>query len=596
MAPSIGKLICNNRDALHQRDVDTATMMEVIVRRRNDSTTDSEDSNSSKTDHQKEILEIAEAIRELAVKLQTRRERFNATEVNPQLNVSLTRSLEHIQKSIIYTPKNHSKKNDSVDQQNLLDAYSRLQSSQDDEWLIDIATPKAGNLSLLEEKTPLHSNISKNQTKTNRNRLAPLNGVPCTPYPLTSNKPVPKSDTMKPSFFIDNSLVILRNELAKAKTAEYQDDNHSITKKKHPSSTRNERSINRSRSELEHFASPKEKHTNLIIDATNKSLEKIRSLSTGRAALHGKQIINRLLRREISDDNTDDKTLTATSSDSTHESMPLSRSDKCTTILSDAKLDIVVNRHYNSLRKTVENDRVLDQRQNERNHIFQRSGTPKNQTGEQKTNINPRQSRSTTPFRSLQQSQPRQPMTIDASMSNVSTTSGYITCNSNQRPIKYRTIKNSSEKGFEIFMPGGVTTTEKDIRTVRADICSSDHLSRSRTRDSVGRAAMSQRLQHHQKSIREKMRKDLNVTTDLRDDLDLFPAEKISKTITTKSTSTNTDSTRAINMRNDKIMNDASTNSISSIHSYATSSGDANTTTAVNKRSTSTTRRTIIRE
>jgi hypothetical protein len=593
MAPIIGKLICNNRDALQQRDEDTATMMEMIGRKRNDRTFDSEDiNNHNKADHQEEILEIAEAIRELAVKLQTRRERCSATESNPQLNASLTRSLEHIQKSIIHTPKHGNKKNDI--QQSLLDAYSRLQSSQDDDWLIDIVTPKAGNLSLLEEKTPLHSNISRNQTKTSKDRLASYNAMHRNPYPLTSKKPVPKIDTVQPRYSIDDSLTTLRNELSKAKTVESHSDDSSLPKKKHPFSARNQRSISRSRNESERSSSPKERHTNLIIDVTTKSLGKIRSLSTGRAAQHGKQMINRILRRETPDDNTDEKTLTATSSDSTHESHPLSRREKGAAAFSDAKLDLVAQQHRNYVLKAVEKDGGLDQRQNESNRIFRRSGTPKNQAVEQHTANQQRQSRSTTPFRSLQPSQPRQPMTIDASMSNISMTSGYIASNTDHCPMKYRTVRNNSAKGFEIFMPDGGSTAKTHIKTEQSDRCSLDK--QSRTRDSIDRVAISQRLQQHQKSIKEKMRKDLIVTTDLRDNHDTVP-DKLSKANTTKSTSTNIDSTRAIILRHDKIMND---NSVSSIHSSTTSMGDANSTIAVKKRTSYATqtkpRRTIIRE
>ena len=61
MAPSLGKLICNNKDALNQRDEDTATMLEMILQKRNDSILDSEHHNHTKTTHQEEILEIAEA-------------------------------------------------------------------------------------------------------------------------------------------------------------------------------------------------------------------------------------------------------------------------------------------------------------------------------------------------------------------------------------------------------------------------------------------------------------------------------------------------------------------------------------------------------
>ena len=601
MAPSLGKLICNNKDALHQRDEDTATMMEMILQKRNDSILDSERHNHTKTTHQEEILEIAEAIRELAVKLQTRRERFNGMESNPELNASLTRSLEHIQKSIVPTSRNVHKKEASVlVQQNLLDSYSRLKSSQDEEWLIDIVTPKAGNLSLLEEKTPLHSNISRNLHSLKKDRLVPNtgSGMYRTPYPLTSNKPVAVSDTTQPRCIIDNSLVTLRNELAKAKTMEYHNENHIVKKKQHHFSTKNQRSVSRPRNDTSQSLN----RTNLIIDATSKPFGKIRSLSTGRAAQHGKQIINRILRRETLEDNTDEKTLTATSSDSTHESMPLSRRDTSTTTTqSDAKTDIIVNRHHKSIRRAVvESDSALDQRQTERNHIFRRSSTPKKHVTEQTTSINnQRQIRPTTPFRSLQPSQPRRQMTIDASMSNVSMTSGYIASDTDQHPIKDRTVKHHSEKGFEIFKPEGAKKHTHIDRTARSSSSENQNRSRDRT---IDRVAISQRLQHHQNSIKEKIRKDLNVTTtDLGGD---STAGKISiNTTTIKSTtsSTNIDSTRAIIMRHDTIMNDITTKSTTSSRdsSNSSSTGDANTTTAVKKRSSTAhtkPRRTIIRE
>lgn len=594
MAPTIGKLICNNRDALHQRDEDTAAMMKLIIQKRNDNMLESdaihEDNSSTQSTHQEEILEIAEAIRELAAKLQIRREGLPFTQSNRQLNASLTRSLEHIQKSILHTPKEDNKKSDSLAQKNLLDAYSRLKSSQDEEWLLDIVTPKAGNLTLLEEKTPLHSNISRNKPAKMKDRVVPHTGVHRNPYPLTSNKPVPKIDT------ISDSLATLRNELAKAKTMESDNDNHKINIKKHPFSTKNQRSLSRSRTEASlERSSSNGRHTNLFIDATSKSIGKIRSLSTGRAAQHGKQIINRILRREPQDDDADEKTLTAASSDSTHEPVPVSRREKDTTT-TDLKVDIIVNRHHKSAQNGAKNDDELDYRKSEKNHIFRRSGTPRRVV--ERSASNQRQNRPTTPFRSTQPSRARQPIKIDASMSNVSMTSAYLASDTAQCPMKYRSIKNNAEKGFEIVMPDE-STPKIDVKSDVQSIRSSRTDSESRTSHIIDRTAISQRLQHHQKYIKEKIRKDLNVTTDLRDDHDsVFDKVSTTKTTTTKSECTNIDSTRAVLMRDDKIMNDRQTSSTSSHYSSSTSSSDTNTTTAVKKRTTQTTKakRSIIRE
>ena len=568
---------------MHQRDEDTTTMMEMIMRKRNESIAESEtfreeiNASNAQPNDQEEILEIAEAIRELAAKLQLRRERCNTMESSPQLNSSLNRSLELIKGSIVSKPVSPQTKSKASDKHHSLDAYSRLKFSDDDKWRSDVATPKAGNLSMLEEKTPLHSNVS--QSNLNRDRLVPYKGMCSKPYPLTSNKPIRKVEATQPVCSIDDSLAILRNELTKSKVMEYHNDNHSVIKKKHPFSTKSQRSSSRSKTDTNHDfgkSAPKLNSTNLNFDTTVKTFGKFRSLSAGRATQQGKQMINRILGRETQEDDADDKTLTATSSDSTHEPLPTTRRGKYTTLPDDAKLDIIVNHHYNSLRKATNSDRAKDHRQGGTDHHLQRSSSP-NRTTKQNSK-NKEQIRPITPFRSGQTSRARQSMTIDASISNASTTSGYLA----HRPP----MNSSSEKGFEIVVLDGVKPKMK----------SSSNDNDSRAGSNIDRAAISQRLQHHQKSIMDKLRKDLSVTTDLRDDYDSVSDQMSTTATAAKYTKTNTDSTRATIMSDDKRMNDISSKSISSSHS-SSSPGNTNTAVVTKKRVMATKqRRSIIRE
>jgi hypothetical protein len=548
MAPSVGKLICNNRDASHQRDEDTASMMEMISRKRNGTivpveTNRPEAAHALRVQEQEEFLKIAETIRELAAKLEVHRELFNSSESNQEVNASLNRTLEQIQKSISYATDSTTRSTHGLSK-SLLASTTPFTARQDDEWLIDIVTPKAGNVTLTDEKTPLHSNRTRHHQIVGHGKAVSknANGAYRHPYPSSSNKRVPAKN-MPPqnqkdsnAFMIDDktplhsnrsrqqqfngysvylpsqnstqnalsaqssvneALANLRIELSKSKSMEHL--NTKLTPKNRPFSTRNQRSKSQGRSMASRsFEEVEQKvgHSNVVLEAAGKSMEKLRALSTGRAVQQGRQIVNRILRRENQEDEIE-KTLTATSSDSTHDPIPLSRQSKNSTV-SDAKLDLVVNRHYKSSRNDPHSESALNRRGNKEGSISrkwdkdQSLGTNRTSTG---TAIH----------------ENKRPITIDVSMSSASTTSAYLPSNTANGPIKYRTILNQPEKGFELFMPDGITpvTNSKTVQSIQRD----GRENHNRI-SSIDRVAISQRLQHHQRSIKERIRKDLSISTD----------------------------------------------------------------------------------
>jgi hypothetical protein len=352
MAPIIGKLICNNKNVIEQRDEDTAAMMDMILRKRSGDVVESSNMSLGNvgTSSHNEMLEIAETIRELAIKLQIQRERCNAAEVNLKLNDSLTRSLDHIQKSIIHKPGDDNKEVYPLVQEKSAGANKTLKTNQEGERFVDIDTPKAGNLSMRGAKTPLHSNLSRHQQRVRKDETIPSNGVYPNPYPLTSKNVSPTKIIAQSQITIDESLVNLRVKLARAKTMEFHNENHKATMcPQSPMSTKNQRSVSRSRVEGFYIFQSNEKEglPSTFYETSNKPLQKLRSLSTGRAAQHGIQFINRFLQRREDQDDTVGKSLTSSSSDSMQEPVALAGSRKHSTV-SDESINLVVNRHCKS--------------------------------------------------------------------------------------------------------------------------------------------------------------------------------------------------------------------------------------------------------
>jgi hypothetical protein len=148
----------------------------------------------------------------------------------------------------------------------------------------------------------------------------------------------------------------------------------------------------------------------------------------------------------------------------------------------------------------------LDDRCNDKDWKFRRSDTPTHRDSNSRRGTQNQKSRPTTPFKSTQRTE------ILPSMSNASVTSAYLSSNGEQGPMKYRSIRNESEKGFEIFISD--RTTSKMVSNSTND------------KQIVNRTALSQRIQQQKKSIKQ-IRKDLNVTTDHRWDANTSNTETV---------------------------------------------------------------------
>jgi hypothetical protein len=563
MAPNIGKLLCNNKDAAQQRDDDTSAMMESILRKRNATTVaivDAEEIITNKAASNDTMLEIAETIRDLAVKLQIQQERCHNSASSSQLNSSLNRSFSEVQKTIAQNSANESNQIDTLIHQHLHDALSNLKLCQEKERFVDIATPKAGNLSSADEKTPLHSNLSRTR-KNKKDALRKYAPVPATlhenPYPLLSSKTSKSIATIDYQGRKEEKLANLRSKILKAKNASLQssgfhDDKDGDGSKSQPMSTKNSRNQVSSRhSNIDSFdeflinaykqgcpASTEEQKDHIIPSQLEKRnifledsqpLQKIRSLSTGRTAQHGIQFLNRILRREDPLNDADEpvtKKLTSSSSDSTADTVPLSRSSKGSSLSDESSL--VVNHHYRpSSREDDVKIKPID---------LVRSGDNKRQLIRRSSTPTPR-ARSSSRSKNFQEklaSANAVISTIEPTMSNASTTSAFLSPKISQRPIKYRTIRNDSEKGFEIFLSESPKVTATHGNKNGSSGAGSVSSSRYDSKVLSDRADMTQRLKHHQRSI-ARMQLELNtsygggsrsVHTDTYPKLEIRPVQK----------------------------------------------------------------------
>jgi hypothetical protein len=518
MAPIIGKLICNNKDAVQQRYEDTDAMIDMILRKRNDTTTEThinaeiKRKNIDISEQNNEMLKISEAIRELAEKLQNQQSRNSFSEPTDQLKIFDT------DKTILQPFRNEKAQVDNLIHQNLLDAISKLQQCHDKEAFPE-STPKAGNLTLLEEKTPIHSNLSR---RSNGGKHA-FSGF------SSPNQASHVSSFTRDSGQIDESLAHLRSKLTKAKEASKINVKNNVKiSSNHPLSTKNGAS-GCNKIELEKRDCLNSKTFDVIDqkvsrDSLFKALEaslpmqKIRSLSAGRAAQNGLHLFNRIIRGYDKANAGGAETvinLDVSPSDTTPDTVRWSGSKSSS--LSDES-EIFVNHHFitsqdekEAFSKPIDLVRVSDKRQG----FTQRSATPtpRARSGSRSKSrhnpVNLLHNNETHSHRMKNKSNAL--ATVGSTIDFSSPKSAFLSPQQNRQPVKYKPIRNESEKGYEIFLTDAPKVSQMKNRDTNGQYSS------SRSDTTIHREEMKHRLKSHRRAI-ERLQQELYASNGISHD------------------------------------------------------------------------------